>query len=78
MECAERSALLRQYEQATVRLVEVTQELARVAGSYEVDAWQRVWKKCDEANRRCTELRSQINEHIRNHCGLGATRSIGT
>ena len=77
MECAERSALLRQYEQATVRLVEVTQELARVAGSYEVDAWQRVWKKCDEANRRCAELRSQINEHLRYHCGLGATRNTG-
>ena len=77
MACAELSALLRQYEQATVRLIEVTQELARVARSYDADAWQRAWGRCDEATRRCIELRRQIAEHLRNHCGLETPRSAG-
>src|SRR5262249_4919100 len=77
MECVERHALLERYYKATERLVELTQELARVARSCDRDTWQRARKKCDEATRRCVALRKQLAEHMRNHCGLGATRSAG-
>ena len=69
MDCAVRRALLNEYQEATTRLFESSGKLAKAAGSYEIDAWEKAWDTCEEARRRCTDLRLQIDEHVRTHCG---------
>jgi len=60
MVSAKRRALLERYQEATTELFELSRELSKVLGSYEMDAWQKAWQRCEETSRICDDLRQQI------------------
>jgi hypothetical protein len=76
MPCTERARLLRLYSDATTRLSEAVTGLAETANSYEREAFDRTWERCEEARFLCTQIQHQIYDHLKEHrCGLDIQRS---
>ena len=67
MRCAEHRRLLGLYADATGRLSELTATLADAAATYERDAFDRTWEKCEEARQLCVDIRRQLYEHVEEH-----------
>jgi hypothetical protein len=71
MQCCEQRRLLTLYAEATNKLSAMTSALANAAVSYERDAFDRAWEKCEAARRLCGDIRCLMYEHIDEHrCGL--------
>lgn len=55
--------LKQRYAVATAEFAARVRKLSEVAGSVEVDAFMKLWDRCDEARRICLELNRQIRGH---------------
>ena len=67
MFCAERLRLLAEYDTAVKKLTAAAQTLAKVAGSFEYDVYQKAWKESETARAVCLSLTNRIEDHVRNH-----------
>ena len=70
--CSERQRLLDAYSEASRDLFQGGRALAAAATSYEADAFQRLWDRCESARQRCAGIRHQLTTHMHDHgCELG-------
>ena len=67
MRCSEHRRLLGLYADATGKLSELTSSLADTAASYERNAFDRTWEKCEDARQLCVNIRRQLYEHVAEH-----------
>ena len=71
MRCAEQKRLLDLYSEATAKLSDLVIILAGTALSYERDAFERAWERCEDARAICTGIRGEMYRHIEIHqCAL--------
>jgi hypothetical protein len=68
--CSERQKLLDAYGAATREFILRGRELATTALSYEADIFQGAWDRCEDARRRCADLRHQLVAHMEDHSCL--------
>jgi hypothetical protein len=68
--CPERQKLLDAYGEATREFILRGRELAATALSYETDLFQRAWDRCEDARRRCADVRHQLVTHMEDHSCL--------
>jgi hypothetical protein len=71
MRCLEQRRLLRRYSEATAKLSDMAVVLAGSALSYEREAFERAWKKCEDARVLCARIREEMYLHLESHrCAL--------
>jgi hypothetical protein len=71
MRCTEQKRLLDLYSEATAKLSDLSIILARTALSYEREAFERAWERCEDARALCAGIRKEMYHHIELHrCAL--------
>lgn len=55
--------LRQRYAEASAEFAARARKLSEGVGSLEVDAFMKLWEKCNDAHRLCQELSTQIRSH---------------